>query len=317
MVVKRTRTPAGKWSALLPPDSPLFEAGQTVLAARLHTVREHLHPAAERASETIEHVHQLRVATRRAAAALRVFRDLVPRKDARRTKALLRSIRRAAGEARDWDVFAEILDESTVLAEPTGQAAKDYLLGYATGHRAVAQHLLQLVVAERTEQLAKTTIELPIGLVEDDDAEPLGSLAEGALTELFETFDAMLDSGPKTIAELHQLRIDAKRIRYAMEIFAGCFAPPFRDVLYPAIEDLQSILGTIQDGHVLTARLGDVRVWLRKTRPEVLGRLRPGLDGLTRESQRQVRSAKTAFRRWTGRWTGLCEQYPIAELGLQ
>src|SRR5271166_2129584 len=42
---------------------------------------------------------------------------------------------------------------------------------------------------------------------------------------------------------LHQVRIIGKRLRYAMEVFAGCFAPPFREKLYPAMEEMQTILG--------------------------------------------------------------------------
>jgi len=291
-----------------------MEAGAKVLAARLQAVHEHLQPAAERAHEDIEHVHQLRVATRRATAALQVFEDLLPDKTLRRTKVLLRTLRRAAGDARDWDVFAGIIEGSTSLAEPSTLPARDYLLGYANGHRTVAQLILQQVATERGDQLASAITALPDSLKQDYVPKSLGPQAMLAMTGLFEQFEKALASGPTSETALHQLRIQAKRIRYAMEIFAGCFAPQFREVIYPAVEELQSTLGTIQDSSVLSARLRDVRTWLRSTRPEVLRRIRPGLNGLTLESNQQVRSARVAFGRWSRQWVNLREQHKITEI---
>ena len=45
-------------------------------------------------------------------------------------------------------------------------------------------------------------------------------------------------------------RIGAARLRYAMEVFADCFPPPFREVLYPMVEEMQEILGRANDSQV-------------------------------------------------------------------
>src|SRR5437763_965344 len=95
----------GKWISGLTPDTPLGEAAREVLAVRLGVVAECLPPAVGGADGDPEHVHRLRVATRRAAAALRIFADCLPGKARKATRRRLRAVRRAAGEARDWDVF--------------------------------------------------------------------------------------------------------------------------------------------------------------------------------------------------------------------
>jgi hypothetical protein len=59
----------GKWIAGLTPEMPIEEAARIVLAVRLSAARHHLPLAAGRADEDVEHVHQLRVASRRAGAA--------------------------------------------------------------------------------------------------------------------------------------------------------------------------------------------------------------------------------------------------------
>src|SRR5438045_3922551 len=95
----------GKWVAGLRPDMPLSEAARTVLGVRLGTVQEHVPGAMKAAEKDPEHVHQLRVSTRRADAAMRIFRECLPGRVYHGTRARLRTIRRAAGAARDWDVF--------------------------------------------------------------------------------------------------------------------------------------------------------------------------------------------------------------------
>src|SRR5690606_30232377 len=80
------------------------------LAARLQAVLTWLPKAAQFPEADIEYVHQLRVSTRKAAAALKLFRDLLPKKRTRRLKAMLKAIRKAAGDARDLDVLIARLD---------------------------------------------------------------------------------------------------------------------------------------------------------------------------------------------------------------
>src|SRR5215831_1054554 len=101
----------GKWISDLKPDTPVEAAARHVLFVRLQVVKDFLPRAALEADEDIEHVHQLRVGTRRADAALRIFAECLPKKMYRKARRRLRTIRRAAGAARDWDVFlTELLE---------------------------------------------------------------------------------------------------------------------------------------------------------------------------------------------------------------
>ncbi|MCS7045318.1 MAG: CHAD domain-containing protein, partial [Gemmataceae bacterium] len=95
----------GKWMHDLPAGTRLHHAAQAVLGTRLEAVRDALEPALRNAAADVEHVHKLRVATRRARAALDLFRACLSDPVYRRVKKALRKIRRAAGAARDWDVF--------------------------------------------------------------------------------------------------------------------------------------------------------------------------------------------------------------------
>src|SRR5262245_42951131 len=101
----------GKWLQGLRPDMHQAHAAREVLTARLEVVRHYLPRARTESEQDSEHVHQLRVATRRADAALRIFRSCLAGRTYRAARGRLRAIRRAAGAARDWDVFLLALKE--------------------------------------------------------------------------------------------------------------------------------------------------------------------------------------------------------------
>src|SRR5262245_13261360 len=116
----------GKWITGLTPSTSVMDAAKAVLSMRFAVVRHYLPLAAEKAHEDVEHVHQLRVGTRRAAAALRMFADAFPRKHLKPTRQTLRTIRRAAGDARDWDVFLLGLPTAKPLETATAKPALDF-----------------------------------------------------------------------------------------------------------------------------------------------------------------------------------------------
>src|SRR5439155_26358979 len=129
----------GKWIPDLTVNTPPEEAAQKVLAARLHVVRHFLPLAVDSPDEDIEHVHQLRVGTRRAAAALRIFAECLSEKRTRKLRKRIKQIRRAAGAARDWDVFQNALAAWAPKRQAAEQPGLDFLRGHAFAQREAAQ----------------------------------------------------------------------------------------------------------------------------------------------------------------------------------
>ena len=87
----------GKWIDDLTGDVAWTSAARHVLKSRLEAVAERMPDAILwAADENVEHVHQLRVSTRRAGAAVRIFGGLLPAKTHRTVTKRLKRIRRAA-----------------------------------------------------------------------------------------------------------------------------------------------------------------------------------------------------------------------------
>jgi CHAD domain-containing protein len=291
---------------------PADEAAQVVLAVRLSAVRHHLPLAAERAFDDIEHVHQLRVATRRAAAAVWIFRDQLPKKAEREAKRALRAVRRTAGAARDWDVFL-----TRLATQPPGADAADFLAGYALRERLAAQETLVAVAADRAPVIHELCAALPAAVRTPAGSEPrraVGEHAAAVLGELFAEFKTEVEANPATPDELHQLRITGKRLRYAVEVFAGCYGPPLRETLYPAVEELQETLGRVQDAAVAAARLEQVEGELRYLPAGVADRLRPGITALAADVRGRAEADERVFREWVGRWRAVAAECPLGQV---
>jgi CHAD domain-containing protein len=293
----------GKWLNDLTPTTPLADAARHVLTVRLEVVRDCLPPALDRPDEDPEHVHQLRVATRRAGAALRIFAPCLPEKAFRSARKALRRLRRAAGAARDWDVFLESLGELPWPAADKRRAALDFLTGYAVAQRAAAQDTLRAACPDHPFEcdrlLARTVaaVHRPPG-----PAATLIDLARPWLGELLRQLDAAVACDLEDYENLHRVRILGKRLRYAMEVFADCFEPAFREEVYPAVEQMQGTLGKVNDSHVASGRLADLADRLRKAQPGQWPRLAPGLDALLRQHRRRLPRERGRFLEWWRKW---------------
>jgi CHAD domain-containing protein len=295
----------GKWISDLTRDTPVADAARRVLAVRLELVRSKLGLALREADQDVEHVHQLRVGTRRAAAALDIFRLCLPEKVWRRGRRTLRRLRRAAGQARDWDVF--LLELTAWRPKQPGRHASglDFLTGYALARREIGQDALAQASPDYPFDFDRFLAET-VASVHRPHLHPevrtLFDLAQPMLSGLVDELDQAAARDLDDYDNLHQVRIVGKRLRYAMEVFADCFEPAFRERMYPAVEQMQEILGRANDSHVGSQRLRALGERLRTLRPKDWRRYRAGIEGLLQFHEERLPRERRNFQEWWHEW---------------
>jgi CHAD domain-containing protein len=313
----------GKWIENLGPAVSLKEAARRVLEVRLGVVAETLPAALGAPSEDVEPVHQLRVATRRADAAVRIFRDELPKRVRRLARGFLRVIRRTAGGARDWDVFLLDLAERQAAAPTRRRPGLDFLIGYALGQREQAQEALDSL-GEATCQGKQFTdlIPLVVNAVrepdedEKEDIRTLGDLARALLAERLHTLREAATGDLEDYSHLHQVRIAGKKLRYAMEVLADCFDPPFREEFYPQVEAMQEILGEANDSHVASERLSHLAAATQARMPRLWTRIKPGVEELQKFHEKRLPKERMAFLTWWEEWTATAEPVLLEQVGV-
>src|SRR5439155_23781116 len=107
-------------------------------------------------------------------------------------------------------------------------------------------------------RLERLTRQLLDRMGRDDSIRALrfGELARARLTPVVAEFFADAPAAGADDAALHRFRIRGKRLRYAIELFAGAFPPVVRDELYPHVAALQERLGRVNDLATAQAVLG-------------------------------------------------------------
>lgn len=293
----------GKWISDLTETTPIADAARRVLAVRLEVVREYLRLAVREADKDIEYVHQLRVGTRRAGAALEIFSLCLPEKVYKTARRQLRGIRRAAGAARDWDVFmANLIARKHKRGDQPGL---DFLYGYAAAQRAVAQVQLEQASPNYPfdfERFLAETVAAVRNPQTASNVEILIDLARPKLSRLLHELSQAVHGNLENYAHLHQVRIIGKRLRYAMEVFADCFAAEFRAESYPAVEEMQDILGRANDSHVAGQRLEAMLARLRASQSPNWQRYKQGIENLLAYHQQRLPQEREHFREWWHEW---------------
>ncbi len=262
----------GKWVEGLHGDTPCTVAARRLLRLRLRAVERLAPLAVEHAEEDVEYIHQLRVATRRAAAVLRHFAPFCERRAFRRLRARLRALRAAAAIARRDDVHAETFARDAAESDEALRSGYSALLQDANDSRAAAQNAVRTAARRRgRRRMAKLRRRLLRALASPTPCDPavlldvtavaslppysLAELAAQALPAELDAVRRVSTAALRDFETLHGLRLAGKRLRYGLEIFAGCFPVEFRDELYPRIEELQEHLGAINDRYEIVLRI--------------------------------------------------------------
>lgn len=198
-------------------------------------------------AEAAAALHQARVALRRLRTALHLFRPLSDGKTGRRLAADLRWLTGQLAPARDLDVLLRRLDSDAARAA----LAPAHAEAYAQARRAMQAQLTRELMLDCAEWLS-------VGRWTQRRRgakrrrQPARLFAERAIGRLYARLAARADtlSGPDD-ALRHQIRKDAKRLRYTLDFFALLFDSgrerKARIRLLAALERLQEELGALND----------------------------------------------------------------------
>jgi CHAD domain-containing protein len=224
------------------------------------TLRLFRHEAGVRTGEDPEAVHQARVATRRLRSTLRTFSSLLDPEWTNRLRDELKWLADLLGQVRDTDVLLERFNEH--LAALPGADAKvgPRLLAALVDQRDSARRrLLRAMATERYAVLLDDLVAAAAApaLLPGADrpaAQVMPPLVAKPWKRLRKQVGKAGDDPPDD--QLHQIRIRAKRARYAAEAAEPVIGQPAEDYA-DAVADLQSVLGDHQDAVVGEA-------WLRE-----------------------------------------------------
>jgi CHAD domain-containing protein len=284
-----------------------------------------------RTAQDIEHIHRMRVASRRLRAALPLFASCFPEKKYQQWTEEIRKVTRALGEARDTDVQITFLtklikkretkksvyDPDKALPIRVTGDVETYLLSQLLKKRLK----LQTAVVLSLEKLEKSGVidEMRIFFHNQEiraknvrkKPSPYG-IAPVAASRIavrlvkLHSYEGWVHN-PDAIAEHHAIRIAAKKLRYTMEVYGPVYRRGLQKPL-SRIKKIQEILGDLHDCDVWIDTVMVMLVKERLSSQATTGRETTRVSKVTRYKHflaEREKERKILYQRFVRFWDSL------------
>ncbi len=251
--------------APITPEDTMSEAARKTLLLDFIQMLEH--EDGSRSGEDIEHVHDMRVATRRMRSIFLLLNEYFKAKAIDPFQRRLRKIARALGGVRDLDVMLDNLNQFRSTLAEADQAAMQGAVDQLQKRRDAARaHLVRLLDKNDYQRFLDSFGEFLTtpgnGAKAAHAEEPVPSEVRHVLPVEIYTHLAAVRAYDRAVDEanvetLHLLRIEFKRLRYLVSMFEevlGKSGPAFVEEL----KLIQDHLGKLNDAVVAQAALRDL-----------------------------------------------------------
>ena len=245
-------------------------------------------------AQDIEHIHRMRVASRRLRNAFEHFKDCFPKKKSKTWQEDIRLITKSLGTARDLDIQIERLSQLYVESlDPQFKPGYQCLILRLKQRRVKAQNKVEKTLKKLQEGRALEKIHLGVEKLSVDTEDIYlytPSLYQRAFTAINTTLEDFMShaefiQSPENVEELHAMRIAGKKLRYTIELFS----PIYKQAMIPYVQvmkDIQDQLGNIHDDDIWVSWLpkfiikeeARIENYFGNTGP--LNRLLPGIEFL-------------------------------------
>jgi CHAD domain-containing protein len=265
----------------------------------------------------LEGVHSMRVASRRLRSALRDFTPYVRKQRLTALLKQLRNIAAALGEVRDQDVAIKALEQlESRIPSHFAPALKQFIDTRKEIRDAARQELISILEDTQLKELETAftaRVEEATALREPKNA---GTAVRSQISYRLMSRSIILDRlreleklsqglfRPFDIETLHEMRIAAKRLRYAIELFQQCWGHGMSSYA-KRVARIQTALGEVHDCDVWIESFGEeVRKARKEKQAEQVAAFVWLLSHFVKLRTRHLRKAFDLWRDWEAHETG-------------
>lgn len=234
----------------LEPNMAAAEATKIILRFLLNVIRQNETGIKE--DIDTEFLHDFRVAVRRTRSALSQIKDVFSEAQTVRFKQDFAYIGRLTNELRDLDVYLLAEDHYKAMLPDNLRSDIAPLMTYLKQKRAIA--LKQVIKGLNSEKYTAILQEWDVFLRQPSDEAPQANtpIIDLAKERIYKKYRRIVKQGHKILnkmqdEQLHDLRIEAKKLRYLMEFFEKLFPRASMATSIKQLKKLQNNLGDFND----------------------------------------------------------------------
>lgn len=221
-------------------------------------------------AQDIEHIHRMRVASRRLRAALPLFMGCIPQREYHKWLLEIQKMTRALGDARDTDVQIAFITK-IIKKRGRGRLNSQTDISSSVSNKGDVETVLLLQLQKKRSKLQASVLSAlekleKCGIIDEmrsfflmqtsgiykkpKKPTPFGIPPVAAL-RISRRLDALLSyerwvHTMDAVAEHHAMRIAAKKLRYTVEIYAPLYRLGLKKYL-SRVKKIQEILGDLHD----------------------------------------------------------------------
>lgn len=252
----------------LDPASSALHAVVAVLSTLLRTMERN--EPGTRADTDSEFLHDYRVAVRRTRSVLGMAKGVVPAALLADLRAEFKWLGDITTPTRDFDVYLLTYPEFEASLPEAIRAdlrpLRDFLASHQqSAHADLVRNLdspryAELLARYRAWLAAPDAPQEPADQATDDAPVAAAPAPVFAAARTWKAYRSLVRDGRRITddtppPEVHQLRKDAKKLRYALECFGSLFPPDEVAPLVKELKGVQDVLGDFQDAEVQKASL--------------------------------------------------------------
>ncbi|CAA9492491.1 MAG: Adenylate cyclase [uncultured Rubrobacteraceae bacterium] len=238
------------------------------------------HEPGTRLGEDAEELHDMRVATRRLRAAMKLFEDVLPERS-RWLREELRHFAGSLGAVRDLDVQIEEIKGVGGGDQEEVEALAAIVTGLGERREAARKRLLETLDSDRYDRFESSFAEmLRRGPEGSGGGGITGAPSTNGSSEAPAADAPVLEAAPALLGrryrawskaagrlhegsrpeDYHELRKKGKRLRYALEFFSGVYGEEATGKLVKPLKAVQDSLGRHQDVIVAADLLHEIAI---------------------------------------------------------
>jgi len=236
----------------LKPDDPMYETTRRLIGAYLRVAREN--EAGICADEDTEFLHDYRVSLRKVRSILSLFKGVYSEEETRRIQQSVSAVMKQTNRLRDLDVY--LLDKAEYLSMVPDAVHEGLRLMFGEFTCERQQQFQHVVNMLQSSSYAQALEQLVRQFREQEALEPGARAGTPTLPFarrlIWKRYNKVCKIARRIDAEtpdeqLHNLRIQCKKLRYLMEFFAPLFPKNSIKRLIKALKRLQDTLGRFND----------------------------------------------------------------------
>ena len=245
MTIKQPNTP---WQPEINHETKLSDGYKTILIKRLQSLEKVLRKQNKTNTLSPNMGHKIRVGSRRLISAIKLFKQVAPKKLLIKSLVRTKNLMDHFGPMRNWDVFYNAC--KTFNNESTLENKELFLQGVIWANRNRFEKEAIIFMRAKADKLASRLLKTRSKLFTTDIEPALISFFEWSKLSLMKIVDDFKNS-INTIAyskeELHSFRLKIKFLRYGLEIIGDAIPIEKSHALYATLKKGQAILGAIND----------------------------------------------------------------------